>query len=186
MSATPKKKPSKKAAKTPAVKGKATPKRKDAEAKLVVNSMAPATNKEERRKQKELQRSSRRESREAFMRGDENALTPRDRGAARRFVRDFVDTRRSVAEFLLPGLLVIVLLSNVAPLAKYIVNLPPILFIVAIIEGFVLSRRIKKEVAERFPNESAKGLGFYAWSRSTMIRRWRAPRPQKKPGDKLS
>ncbi|CAB4584760.1 unannotated protein [freshwater metagenome] len=186
MSATPKKKASKATSKTPVVKGKATPKRKDAEAKLVVNSMAPATNKEERRKQKDLQRASRRESREAFMRGDENALTVRDRGPARRFVRDFVDTRRSIAEYLLPALLVIVLLSNVAPLTRVIANLPPLLFIVAIVEGFVLSRRIRKEVSERFPHESTKGLGFYAWSRSTMIRRMRAPRPQKKPGDKLS
>ncbi|MCX6435243.1 MAG: DUF3043 domain-containing protein [Actinobacteria bacterium] len=183
---TSKKKTTKATEKDPAVKGKATPKRKDAEAKLVVNSLAPAKNKEERRKQKELQRSSRRESREAFMRGDESALTVRDRGPARRFVRDFVDARRSVAEYLLPALLVIVLLANVKPLTLVVSNLPPVLFVVAIVEGFILSRRIKKEVTVRFPNESTKGLGFYAWSRSTMIRRMRAPRPSKKPGDKLS
>jgi hypothetical protein len=46
-----------------------------------------------------------------------------------------------------------------------------------------VTKNIKKQVAERFPEESTKGLGMYGWLRSTQMRRLRAPAPQKKLGD---
>ena len=82
----------------PAKKGRPTPKRKDAEAKRVTNSLAPAKNRADKAKQKEMSKQQRLSARSAYMRGDENALPARDRGPARRFVRDFVDSRRSVGE----------------------------------------------------------------------------------------
>ena len=39
-------------------------------------------------------------------------------------------------------------------------------------------RLLKKEVARRFPDESAKGLTLYTLLRSTQLRRWRLPKPQ--------
>ena len=45
--------------------------------------------------------------------GDEKFLPARDQGPVRRFIRDWVDSRISVAEFLLPLLLVILLMSSV-------------------------------------------------------------------------
>jgi hypothetical protein len=56
----------------------------------------------------------------------------------------------------------------------------------SIVDGFFLSRKIKNEVALHFPNASTKGLGLYGWLRSTQMRRMRAPKPQSKPGDKVS
>jgi hypothetical protein len=56
----------------------------------------------------------------------------------------------------------------------------------SVIDGFFLSRKIKSEVAQRFPNQSTKGLGLYGWLRSTQMRRMRAPKPQAKPGDKVN
>jgi len=148
--------------KSPENKGKATPSRKEAQAKRVVNSLAPATNRKEKKKQQSLTREQRVNARAAYMRGEESALPIRDRGPARRFVRNYVDSRRSVAEYLLP------------------------LLFGALFEGFLLSKRIKKEVLARFPETSTRGLGTYAWSRSTQLRRLRAPKPQVKPGDKIS
>jgi hypothetical protein len=55
---------------------------------------------------------------------------------------------------------------------------------VAIIDGWFLGRRIKRRVAEKFPNESTKGLALYGFLRSTQMRRMRAPKPQIKRGDK--
>jgi Protein of unknown function (DUF3043) len=46
-----------------------------------------------------------------------------------------------------------------------------------------MSRRIKKLVSEKFPNEPLKGIGMYGWLRSTQMRRMRAPAPQVKRGD---
>jgi hypothetical protein len=57
--------------------------------------------------------------------------------------------------------------------------------IFSVIDGYFLSRRIKREVAARFPEAPLKGLGVYGWLRSTQIRRLRAPLPQVKRGEKI-
>jgi hypothetical protein len=53
-------------------------------------------------------------------------------------------------------------------------------FLLMIVDSVVLSRRINRKVAERFPNADSKtrGLVWYGISRSTMIRRWRFPKPE--------
>ena len=58
-------------------KGRPTPKRKDVEIKPGA-SLAPAKTRAERRAQKEELRMQRLAARSAFMRGEENALPPRD------------------------------------------------------------------------------------------------------------
>jgi Protein of unknown function (DUF3043) len=167
-------------------KGRPTPSRKDAQAKRVVNSLAPATNKEERKKQKELQRQNRGAARAAYMRGEENALPARDRGPVRKFVRNYVDSRRSLAEYLLPILFVVLMVSRITALQSVSVLLMYVVFLGAMGEGVFLSRKLKKEVKARFPEASLKGVGSYGWSRSTQLRRLRAPKPQVKPGDKTN
>ena len=64
-------------------KGRPTPKRKDVEIKPGA-SLAPAKTRAERRAQKEELRLQRLAARSAFMRGEENALPPRDRGPVRK------------------------------------------------------------------------------------------------------
>ena len=83
-------------------KGRPTPKRKAVEEQRVLKRLAPAATKEAKKLQKKQSRIARNAQREAYMRGDENALPPRDRGAVRKFVRDYVDSRRSIGEFFLP------------------------------------------------------------------------------------
>jgi hypothetical protein len=56
----------------------------------------------------------------------------------------------------------------------------------SVIDGFFLSRKIKAEVTQRYPDKSTKGLGLYGWLRSTQMRRMRAPKPQTKRGDKVN
>ncbi len=46
------------------------------------------------------------------------------------------------------------------------------------LDGILLSRRIKKMVKEKFPNEPTRGIGMYGWMRATQLRRLRAPAPQ--------
>ena len=162
-------------------KGRATPKRKDAQAKRVVNSLAPAKNKGERKIQKENSRQHRGQARAAYMRGDENALPNRDRGPIRRFVRDLVDARRSVGEYFLPMLIFVLLVSRFAALQVIAVLLMYFIMLSAIVDWFVLRGKVKREVLARFPEASTKGLGMYAWSRSTQLRRLRAPRPTTTP-----
>jgi hypothetical protein len=121
------------------------------------------------------------------MRGEESALPPRDRGPIRKFVRDYVDARRSIGEFFLP-VIVLVLFMTIVPVIQ--VQLAAIILMYSIlglsfIDGFYLSRKIKGEVAKRFPGENLKGVGMYGWLRSTQIRRLRAPLPRVTRGTKL-
>ena len=171
----------------PDKKGKATPKRKDAVAATKVNSITSPVTKADRSKNREALRASRAEARAAYMRGDQNALPARDRGPVKKFVRDYIDSRRSLGEYFLP-LMVIVLVLTLVPSAE--IRFVAIIFmygemIYSVVYGFFVTKNIKKLVAERFPEESTKGLGMYGWLRSTQMRRLRAPAPQKKLGDQV-
>lgn len=158
-------------------KGRPTPKRNQAEAKRKINSLAPATTKEAKIAQREAAKAARVSQRAAYLRGDEKAMPARDRGPARRFVREAVDSRRNVGEYFLPVVLVVLALSAVpsnqvrvaATFFMYVA------LVAALLDGFILTRRILKEVQERFPNEPIKGLRLYAWLRSTQLRRLRTP-----------
>ncbi|MFM8921128.1 MAG: DUF3043 domain-containing protein [Candidatus Nanopelagicaceae bacterium] len=166
-------------------KGRPTPKRKEAQIKPGA-SLSPALTKEQKKAQKAELRAKRLAQRDAYMRGDESALSSRDRGPVRRFVRNTVDSRLNIGEYFLPIIFLVLLLSMtrnqyiavMSIIAMYIVLL------IAIIDGVLLGRRVKRKVTERFPNESTKGLAMYAFLRSTQMRRMRAPRPLVKRGEK--
>ncbi len=162
-----------------AKKGRPTPSRKDAESKRKVSTLAPVIGKEAKKREKAVARDRRVAAREAYMRGDENALPLRDRGPVRRFVRDEVDARRSIGEFFMPVIFVVLLLTfpqiPVLLYASYILLYAVILY--AVIDGFIFTRRLKKKIVVKFPDANLKGLAMYGWLRSTQMRRLRAPKP---------
>jgi len=166
-------------------KGRPTPKRKESQSKRVVSSLAPASTKEEKKRAREQSRAARIASRAAYLRGEESALPIRDKGPARKMVRNLVDSRKSVGEYFLPIIFVVLLLSvfPVAALQYGGIALMYAVLIIAVVDGFFLSRKIKREVRTRFPDTATKGLGLYGWLRSTQMRRLRTPHPQVKPGD---
>jgi hypothetical protein len=51
-------------------------------------------------------------------------------------------------------------------------------FIVFIGDSLLLSRKIKRELEEKLPKENHRGASWYGISRSTMVRRWRFPKPR--------
>ncbi len=167
-------------------KGRPTPKRKEAESKRKVSSLAPIVTKDQKRASKALAREDRVAQRAAYMRGDESALPARDRGPARRFVRNYVDSRRSTGEYFLPTIFVVLvftLIQNpIIQIGAIVLMYAMLLF--AVIDGIFLSRKIRKAVQEQFPGTETKGLGMYAWLRSTQMRRLRAPHPQVKVSKK--
>lgn len=171
--------------KSPEKKGKATPKRKDAVAKTKINSITAPVSKADRAKNRDALKAARAEARAAYMRGDQNALPARDRGPVKKFVRDYIDSRRSLGEYFLP-LMVIVLMLTLVPSVEirfFAIILMYSAMAYSVMFGFITTSRIKKLVSERFPDEPTKGLGIYGWLRSTQMRRLRAPAPQKKLGD---
>lgn len=124
--------------------------------------------------------------REAMFKGDEAALGPRDKGPARRFARAYVDSRYMIGEFMLPFVVVFLALSFVPSVSvRGYAILAFYLFMLALAVGTLLmARRLRNEVAERFPDEPAKGIGLYAAMRSLQLRRMRLPRPQVARGER--
>jgi len=167
-------------------KGRPTPKRKEAESKRKVSSLAPIVTKDQKRASKAQAREDRVAQRAAYLRGDESALPARDRGPARRFVRNYVDSRRSTGEYFLPTIFVVLVFTLVRnPIIQIgAMVLMYAMLLVAVIDGIFLSRKIRKAVQEQFPGTETKGLGMYAWLRSTQMRRLRAPHPQVKVSKK--
>lgn len=167
-------------------KGKPTPKRKEAQAKLKISPLSPTASKEAKKTLKAQARVRRLEARAAYMRGEESALPVKDKGPARRFVRNYVDERKSVTEYFLVFIMFILFLTVIPSPAVQLgaIALMYSAMIWVAIDGFLLSRRVKKLVAEKFPDQPTKGLGLYGWMRSTQLRRLRAPAPQVGPSKK--
>ena len=169
-------------------KGRATPKRKESESKRKQSSLSPIVGKEQKKAAKALAKQNRLAQRAAYLRGEDSALPIRDRGPARRFVRNYVDSRRSTGEYFLP-IIFLVLILTLIPVAAVQISAIALMYgvlLFAVIDGFFLSRKIKAEVTQRFPDKSTKGLGLYGWLRSTQMRRMRAPKPQVKAGEKFN
>ena len=164
-----------------------TPKRKDAEKANKVNSITSVASKDGRKRDREAMKAARLSSRAAFMRGEESALPLRDRGPVKRFVRNYIDSRRSIGEYFLPFVAGVLFLSVIHN--KVITGIAFILMygamLYTVISGFFMTRQIRKAVAERFPGESTKGVGMYGWLRSTQMRKMRAPAPQVQIGDDI-
>ncbi|TDC47581.1 DUF3043 domain-containing protein [Actinomadura sp. KC345] len=170
----------------PGGKGRPTPKRRDAEKLRRQPITAPATRKEAYKKLREKQATDRAKVRQGMAKGDEAHLLKRDKGPVRKLARDYVDSRRTFGSYLMYAMFAIVLLSMMPiPVARLLVLFaPPLLLFVVFAEGIMLSRGIKRLAAERYPEESAKGVGMYAAMRAMQIRRLRIPNPQVKIGEK--
>ena len=168
-------------------KGKATPTRKSAQSKVKANAITAPKTKVEKNLDKAAVRSARANARAAFMRGEESALPARDKGPVRRYVRNYVDSKRTIGEYFLPTIMLVLVLT-VIPNRE--VQLFAILFMYsvmfyALVSGLIFTRKIRKSGAQKFPDASTKGLGMYGWLRSTQMRRLRAPAPQVKRGDEI-
>jgi hypothetical protein len=165
-------------------KGRPTPTRKEAEAARKARVKPVVSGREARKRERELARTERARQLQAMKEGDERYFAPRDRGPVRGFVRDFVDSRRLVAEWFLPGLILILGASFTGiPRVVAIANLTWLTLLVLVtMEMIWLSRRVKRQARERFPGEPVKGLGLYAIARATQLRRFRLPKPRVRPG----
>lgn len=105
----------------------------------------------------------------------------------RALARDVVDARRGVGEYymILVGLLVVLLImpSQSAKLIADIVVV--VLLVVIIVEAMLVGTKIKRLAAQRFPNESTKGVVWYAATRGVQIRRMRIPKPRVSRGQQV-
>lgn len=170
----------------PGKKGRPTPKRRDQEAARR-RPLVPEDRKQAKRTAREEARQARMKQREAFNRGEESALPARDRGPIRRYIRNAVDSRWNIGEFLLPLMLIVLLFTlmpsaGVQRLGLYFVW---VIVLLGVGDSFLLWRRLKKQIRERFHEDPPRGCAMYAIMRSFQMRMSRVPKPQVKRGEKI-
>ena len=142
------------------------------------------TRREAIRRERKQTRAQRSKARQAMMTGDERYFMQRDKGPVRRFLRDYVDSRRTLAEFFLPTILVVLLLSLVSsPQVQVFATLLWLAsLMLVVIDLTLLAFRVKREVRKRFPDDDGRGHVLYTIARATQIRKLRMPKPAVKPG----
>ncbi|MFI1653068.1 DUF3043 domain-containing protein [Streptomyces avidinii] len=169
-----------------APKGRPTPKRAVAQSQRKAVVASTGNRKEDAKRARERRRTEMAKQREALANGDERYLPTRDKGPVRRFVRDYVDSRYSVAEMFLPLAVVILVLSMVRQPAIQSIALMLWLGVIVLIllDSIGLVFRLRKSLVERFPNEPRRGAIAYGLMRTLQMRRLRLPKPQVKRGER--
>ncbi|HSF97717.1 MAG TPA: DUF3043 domain-containing protein [Ornithinibacter sp.] len=167
-------------------KNRPTPKRKDQEAArrqpLVVADRKQAKKQDRAKRNEQMAK-----TRQAMMTGDDSGLPPRDKGPVRRYMRDYIDARRNLAEFMLPVMLIVLALSflRTSQILFFVTLLTYSILLTAVADTFIMWRGLRKRLTEKFGEEAAKakGNGMYAAMRAFQLRRSRMPRALVKRGE---
>lgn len=170
----------------PGGKGKPTPKRKEREAQrkrpFIVDPKAD-------RKVRQAQiRERRMKEQHALMTGDERYMPAEHRGPDRKLIRQYIDARTGLGEFLLPVAVVFVIVSlffNGDPnIGGLIVLGFYVLVLVTVGETIWAQRQLKALLIAKLGDQGLRrGWRLYATARMLNIRRLRVPRPVTKRGD---
>jgi hypothetical protein len=178
-------------------KGRPTPTRRQQEERNRRPVVAPprkkvaitGATKEERKAQRAEQRRTNSEARTVaragMMAGDERYLNERDKGPVRRFVRDYVDARRNLVEYIMPLLLLSVLMT-VSQIGVLVVGSTVLLYavvLIAALDVFWLRRKVTRLATEKFGEAKVAGVGGYAMMRALQMRFTRVPKPTVKRGE---
>jgi hypothetical protein len=174
-------------------KGRPTPTRAQAQAAAKARAKGPQDKKAAARARREQRSATSAKAREGLRTGDERYLPARDKGPVRRFVRDYVDSRLSMAELLLPLLILVMVSSVFNPTLSNALWTATIVLVA--LDTALLVFRLRREVARRFPGDvtrgattrgaTTKGAVGYGVLRAMQVRFFRLPKSTTKLGAKL-
>jgi hypothetical protein len=169
-------------------KGRPTPKRSEVTKRRGGPVTPPPTNRRAAAKQlRAKQADNRQRIKVGTAAGDDKAMLPRDRGPVRRLVRNTIDSRRSLGFLLLPvaGLLVVAQLLRDPVLLAIAVGVWLATLLGVAVDLLLTGMQLRTTIKRTFPDEQkVRGHVAYGLLRSTVIRRFRMPRPQVKRGNK--
>ena len=115
------------------------------------------------------------------------AVNQRENVPEKALMRDYVDSRFNLGEFLLPSVVVIlavtVLGTYVRNIAAFATLAMYLFILLVVVDNFLMWRGFKKVLAARLPKASPKGLLMYGMTRGTQLRRFRMPAPRVKRGE---
>lgn len=166
----------------PSGKGRPTPTRKEREAQarrpLVANS---------RKERRERVRAEREKARDGLARGDERYLPLRDKGPQKKWVRDFVDSRLSFGEFLIPMMFAVIIATFLPSIEAQVIAIIVLwgFFALAILDSYILAFQVKKGLSKKYGADNVeRGVRWYAAMRGLQMRGLRLPKPQVKRGER--
>ncbi len=164
-----------------APKGRPTPSRKEAESARKSSIRTPKNTKEGKQAARERDREERARTRAGMMAGDERYMPARDRGPARKFVRDYVDSRFTLAEFFIFVAIGVILLGFINnPALQWYISMGFFLFTTLIVLDLVIMLfQMNRRARAEFPDKAErKGITLYAALRVLQFRRLRLPPPR--------
>jgi hypothetical protein len=169
-------------------KGRATPSRREAE-QARRRPLVPTDRKQAQRTSKAAAAAERDRIRQGMARGEERYLPVRDKGPQRRFVRDAVDARWTIGEFLIPIFIVFFIGTFVTPVGIQI-YLEFVLYGVlalTILDALIVARSVRRRLAARLGGKEKveRGLNLYTVMRAAQFRSLRTPKPQVARGEKI-
>ncbi|MEZ5193868.1 MAG: DUF3043 domain-containing protein [Nocardioides sp.] len=140
-----------------AAAGRPIPSRREAEGAARARAKAPRSRKELAQAQRADRAQASRKMREALRTGDDRNLPPRDQGPVRRFIRDFVDSRISFMEILLPVMVLVMVLtySGSAMLARLANSLFLTVLLLVVLDIVRLLVPLRRELTGRFLQRAA-------------------------------
>ena len=116
------------------------------------------------------------------MTGDEAHLPLRDKGPVKRFIRDYVDARWNVGEFMLPVMVLVLALTFLGNRYAWAMLLVFILvyglILVGVVDALLMWRRMRAQARRQVRRGAARGAAWYAVTRAFQMRRSRMPRAQ--------
>lgn len=159
-----------------------TPRRSEAQA-ANFRPLVPEDRKDAKRQAQERLRASQAEARAGMARGDDRYLRESDRGPQKRFMRDYIDSRVTLGELLVP-LMFLVIIATFFPstsAAFWAMGFIWLYLAICVAEGIIYGRIIRNKIAEVVGKDKLqKGFYFATVGRSMQMRFLRMPKPQVK------
>jgi hypothetical protein len=167
-------------------KGRPTPTRKAAE-EARKQRLAPARGRKATGAASRQRASDQRAKvRQAMETGDERYLPARDRGPVKKLIRNYIDSRRTIGEWLLIVFFVVIAVGWTVPAAAAYSGWGFLVILAAMaVDSVRIVRGVKSEIRSRFGDDETKGVAMYAVMRAWQMRRLRLPKPQVGHGDKI-
>ena len=169
----------------PGAKNRPTPSRRQQESARK-RPLVPTDRKAAAGQSRDAARSARAKQRAALLSGDESALPARDKGPVKRYIRDAVDGRWNIGEFMLPVMFVVLALTFLPAVFKSTASWATLLVFTMVyglvvtgaLDAFMMWRRTKATIVAKFGQAPPRGSAMYAVMRAFQMRRSRLPRPQ--------
>jgi hypothetical protein len=164
-------------------KGRPTPTRKEREAARK-RPLVPNDRKQARKEHREKMNAAREKARLGMAAGEERYLPQRDKGPQKKWVRDYVDARISIGEFLIPVMFFVIILTFIPSVEAQTISILGLwaFFLVAVLDSVLLGFIIRRKLTAKYGADKVEKVRWYAAMRALQLRVLRLPKPQVKRG----